>query len=335
MNEPVFVIAEAGVNHNGDLDTALRMVDVAAGSGADAVKFQSFKASSLATKRASLVAYQSRSESPGTSQRDMLKVLELSRKDHEVLADRCADREIMFMSTAFDSESLQMLLDLGVTVLKIPSGEITNLPYLREVAATGKRILLSTGMATLEEVASAIHVLESEGADRQKIVVLHCTSSYPTDYKDVNMKALSTMRTKLRLPIGYSDHTLGNEAAIAAVALGAVAIEKHFTLNKSMRGPDHQASLSEKELVDFVESIRNTCLMLGDGIKRPSSTELVTQSLVRRSIVAAVPIKKGEQISADMLLAKRPADGLSPMLWDQIVGSTAHRDYAVDDVIQE
>lgn len=334
MAQPVFVIAEAGINHVGHLGVALEMVEVAASCGADAVKFQTFSAEKIATAEAALTDYQAVEVTTGMSQREMLQAYELDRSAHETLITRCRENGIMFMSTAFDSDSLRLLLEFDVSVLKVPSGEINNLPYLREIAAAGRPVLLSTGMADLDEVKAAVVTLEEGGLSRGLITVLHCTSNYPTQPDEVNITAMRTIASELKVAVGYSDHTLGREAAVAAVALGAVVIEKHFTLSRSLPGPDHQASLTPSELADYIRAIRDATAMIGDGLKRPVSSELATRNLVRKSIVAAVPIRKGETIRVEQLTTKRPGLGVSPMLWDEIVGSTATRDYALDEAIE-
>ena len=334
MERPVFVVAEAGVNHNGDLSRALDMVEVAVHCGADAIKFQTFVAERLATARAMLVDYQSKSRVTANSQLAMLSNLELDATAHMCLVDRCNELGISFMSTAFDVDSLSLVLDCNVSVLKVPSGELTNLPLLRQIAASKKQIFLSTGMATLQEVQAAVAALENGGALRDDITILHCTTDYPTDPKDVNMRAITTLASELGLKVGYSDHTRGNEAAVAAVALGAVVVEKHFTLDRALEGPDHQASLLPDELESFISAIRRTSSMLGSGIKEPAEVEMQARKLVRKSIVACRPITAGEIYRDEMLTTKRPGDGVSPMMWDEIVGTAAGKDYDVDEKIE-
>lgn len=334
MSKRVLVVAEAGVNHNGDLGRALEMVDAAAAAGADAVKFQSFSAVELATKGAGLTERQLVEMKTVGSQREMLSSLELGRVAHESLLDRCKSREIAFMSSAFDAGSLRLLLDLEVSILKVPSGEITNLPYLRDIAAAGKPVLLSSGMADLEEVRTALDVMTAAGLSRNMVTVLHCTSNYPTSPADVNITAIRTLSRELDVATGYSDHTLGREAAIAAVVLGAVVVEKHFTLDRTLTGPDHQASLLATELTEYIESIHATELILGDSIKRPVAAELPTREVVRKSIVAARDISKGEVLTPENLTTKRPGSGISPMRWDEIIGTVALRNFASDEAIE-
>lgn len=326
-----FIIAEAGVNHNGSLELALKLVDRAARAGADAVKFQTFTAESLVLKSASRAAYQARNTGQEGSQYDMLKALELGPEDHRALLARCREAGVEFMSSAFDAESLRFLADLGMKTFKIPSGEITNLPYLRAVGRLGGRALLSTGMSALGEVEAAIEILEESGTPRSRITVLQCTSEYPAPLADVNLLAMKTMARAFGVEAGFSDHTEGMEAAVAAAALGARVIEKHFTLDRSMEGPDHKASIDPEGLAALVRAVRNVELALGDGLKRPSRGESATRPLVRKSIVAARPIKQGAIIVEEDLTAKRPGCYTSPMEWDRVVGSAAERDFEPDE----
>ena len=333
--EKCIIIAEAGVNHNGDINLAKRLVEAAAEAGADYVKFQTFKAEKLVVKNAGKADYQ-RANMPkeaDESQLSMLKKLELSEEDHGELIDYCRKKNIKFLSTAFDEESVELLKNLGVKLGKVPSGEITNLPYLELLARSFEQIILSTGMADLKEVENALEVLTKAGADKEKITVLHCTTEYPTPFADVNLRAMRTIREKCDVKIGYSDHTLGIEIPIAAVALGASVIEKHFTLDRTMEGPDHKASLEPQELAEMVRSIRNVETGLGDKTKQPSDSEKKNIEVARRSIVAARAIKKGEVFSAESLTAKRPGTGLSPMLWHKIIGQIAERDFEADEMI--
>jgi N,N'-diacetyllegionaminate synthase len=329
----VFIVAEAGVNHNGSLDLALRLVDAAADAGADAVKFQAFTSSALAVPDAPTAAYQEAATGE-VSQAEMLAALELDEGAHRALAARCGERGITFMSSAFDLESLAMLARLGVDILKIPSGEITDLPYLRAVAALGKRVFLSTGMADLDEVRAALLALEAAGLSRDRVTVLQCTTEYPTPSQDANLRAMVTMREELGMAVGFSDHTAGPEAALAAAALGASVIEKHLTLDRSMPGPDHFASIEPGELADLVGAIRTVEAELGDGVKRPSAGELDNARVVRKSIVVARPVAAGERFSVDNLTVKRPATGISPMRWDEVVGRPAKRDFAADELVE-
>jgi N,N'-diacetyllegionaminate synthase len=327
------IIAEAGVNHNGDLDLARRLVDVAAEAGADLVKFQTFSAERLATAQAAKADYQRQNTAAAESQHAMLRRLELDAAAHEMLIEHCRSRGIGFFSTGFDVESVDLLARLGQRRFKIPSGEITNLPLLRHIGAFGVPLILSTGMATLEEVAAALKALEQAGTPRSLVTVLHCTTEYPAPMSDVNLRAMLAMRDAFGVSIGYSDHTNGIEVAIAAVALGATIIEKHFTTDRNLPGPDHKASLEPGELRAMVAAIRNIEVALGDGVKKPSPSEVKNRPIARKSLVAAVPIRAGEVLSAANLAVKRPGTGLSPMLWDEVLGRTARRDYAADELI--
>ena len=327
------VIAEAGVNHNGDLERARDMVRAAAEAGADIVKFQTFDASKLLTDAAPKAAYQLAHTDAGESQLDMVRMLQLSADDHHVLVDTCREHGIRFLSTAFDLDSLDFLNRLGIDRVKVPSGEITNLPYLRRIAQLGKPVLLSTGMANLGEIEAAVEVLESNGADRSQITILQCTTEYPAPDAEVNLRAMVMLRSAFRTPVGYSDHSTGIEIPLAAVALGAVVIEKHFTLNRTLPGPDHQASLEPSELAKMVKGIRRVEVALGDGIKRPSASERRNLPIARRSIVAATHIRAGEPFTESNLTTKRPGTGLSPMRWDLLLGRLATRDYVPDDLI--
>lgn len=328
----VFVIAEAGVNHNGDIKTAKKLVDAAAEAGADAVKFQTFKAENLVCRTAKKAAYQLETTGSSETQYDMLKKLELTEQMHRELIEYCNKRKIMFLSTPFDVESIKFLSGLGMQIFKIPSGEITNLPYLREIAKQQKKVILSTGMSSMEEVKTAVDVLKKNGAG--EIILLHCNTQYPTPVQDVNLLAMIKMREETGLPVGYSDHTKGTEIPIAATALGAEVIEKHFTLDKNMKGPDHKASLEPDELKVMISSIRNIELALGNGIKQASESEKSNVEIVRKSIVAAVSIKKGEKYTEKNLTTKRPGNGINPMRWDEIIGMTADRAYETDEMIQ-
>ena len=333
-HERVFVIAEAGVNHNGNVDLALKLIDVAADAGADAVKFQTFVAERLVTREAKQAGYQVRNIGSEESQFSMLKKLELSFAAHQILAERCRLRDIRFMSTAFDDESIALLRSLECVPWKIPSGEITNLPYLRHVGAFAEETILSTGMATLGEVEAALNALVRAGTPREKITLLHCTTEYPAPFEEVNLRAMVTMGNAFKLQVGYSDHTQGIEVAIAAVALGARVIEKHFTLDKEFPGPDHKASLDPLELSAMVRAIRNIELALGDGRKVPSPSELKNRRPARKSIVAAMPIKTGEKFTSGNCTTTRPGTGVDPMRWDELVGRVAVRDYAADELIE-
>ncbi|AOP33677.1 N-acetylneuraminate synthase [Leptospira tipperaryensis] len=328
------IIAEAGVNHNGSMEMAHQLIDVAADAGVDIVKFQTFEADKLATKSAEKANYQNNTTDSSESQLEMLKKLELSKDGHFSLIEHCKNRNIEFLSTAFDLHSLAFLNELNLRRYKIPSGEITNLPYLQKIGSLGKPIILSTGMATLGEIESAIFVLEKAGLKRQELTVLHCNTEYPTPFSDVNLLAMETIRQSFKVSVGYSDHTSGIEVSIAAVALGAGVIEKHFTLNKSLPGPDHKASLEPNELKAMVDAIRNIERSLGDGIKRPTPSESKNIQIARKSIVANSRIKEGEEFTSKNLSAKRPGTGISPMRLNEIIGLKAKRDFAEDDLIE-
>lgn len=317
----VIIIAEAGVNHNGSLDRALALIDAAADAGADYVKFQTFKAEKLVTAKAERADYQKKNMGNAEqSQLQMLKQLELSEADHRVLLDHCKKKNIRFLSTAFDMESLDFLHTLGMDLFKIPSGEITNLPYLRRIGGFGLPVVLSTGMAVMEEVEAAVDELVKAGTKRGAITVLHCTTDYPTQYADVNLNAMKTIEKSLQLAIGYSDHTLGIEVPVAAVALGASIIEKHFTLDKELPGPDHKASLEPHELKAMVVAIRNVERAMGDSEKKPTAAELANSKVARKSIHLAHALKKGSVLTAVDLVMKRPGDGISPMEMDHVIG---------------
>lgn len=330
----VLIIAEAGVNHNGDLDLARRLIDVAAEAGADMVKFQTFVADRLVTTHAKKAEYQTRTSDAQESQHAMIRRLELTREMHEELIAYCKTRGIHFFSTGFDMLSVDLLAEFGIDSVKIPSGEITNLPYLRHVGKLGKPTIISTGMSTLGEIEAALEVLEQSGTPRKFITVLHCNTEYPTPMADVNLRAMATLREALGVAVGYSDHTLGIEVPVAAVALGAVVIEKHFTLDRNLPGPDHKASLEPDELKAMVVAIRNIETALGDGIKRPSASEMKNRPIARKSLVAACVIRAGETFSAVNLVAKRPGTGVSPMRWDDVIGRKAPRDFAPDELIE-
>ena len=333
MTSKTLIIAEAGVNHNGDMDIACKLIDAAADAGADIVKFQTFSAESLVTKDAQKASYQKATTSSNESQFSMLKALELSHEQHIFLKQCCDKRGIEFFSTAFNLEGLDYLISLGFNKTKIPSGEITNLPYLRKVGGFGKQIILSTGMSSLEEIESAIAVLEKAGTPRNLITVLHCNTEYPTPFSDVNLLAMNSIQKALGVKVGYSDHTKGIEVAIAAVALGAEVIEKHITLDRNMPGPDHLASIEPKELKEMVSAIRNIEAALGGDIKTPSPSELKNRSVARKSIVAACDIAKGEIFNERNITVKRPGTGISPMRWDEVLGKAASHSYVADDLI--
>jgi len=328
------VIAEAGVNHNGDMAMAKALVDVAADAGADIVKFQTFNAKRLVTSTAPKAGYQAKTTDADETQRDMLRRLELSKDAHVELIGHCGARGIAFLSTGFDIASVDMLLSLGVRLFKVPSGEITNLPYLRHIGGLGGDVLLSTGMATLGDVEAALTAVEAAGTPRDRVTVLHCTTEYPADIDRVNLRAMMSMANAFGVKVGYSDHTEGIEVSIAAVALGAAVIEKHITLDRNLPGPDHKASIEPGELTVMISGIRNVERALGDGVKRVTPAEALNLPVARKSIVAGQAIKAGEQFAARNLATMRPGTGLSPMLWDQVVGRVARRDYEVGEAIE-
>ncbi|PFG53730.1 N-acetylneuraminate synthase [Marinobacter sp. LV10R520-4] len=328
------IIAEAGVNHNGDLNLAKKLIAVAAEAGADLVKFQTFVAKNMISKSAPKAEYQKVATDPEESQQDMVRKFELSKDDHLELIAECEKRSIGFFSTAFDQQSIELLEKFDFGLVKVPSGELTNLPYLRHLTRKSVPVLLSTGMANLGEIEAAIDAIEKAGTPRSLITVLHCTTEYPTPMEDVNLRAMVNIGKALGVKVGYSDHTPGIEVAIAAVALGATVIEKHFTLDRNLPGPDHRASLKPDELKAMVAGIRNIELAMGDGVKRPSASELKNKPIARKSLVALRAIKAGEVFTENNLTAKRPGTGLSPMRWDEIIGRTAPRDFISDELIE-
>lgn len=333
-SQHTLIIAEAGVNHNGSLDTAKKLIDVAADAGADFVKFQTFSASRLAAAGLNKASYQKEGSDATESQRQMLSRLELSVDDHKLLIKYCHDRGIRFFSTGFDEESVDMLIGLGINIVKIPSGEITNLPYLRHIGRLKKEVILSTGMACMGEIESAIQALEDNGTSRSSIIVLHCNTGYPTPMEDVNLRAMQTISQAFGVKVGYSDHTQGTEVGIAAVALGARVIEKHFTLDRGMPGPDHRASLEPAELAHMITAIRNVEVALGSSIKRTTPSEEANKSVARKSVVAACSINAGEVLTEENLTVKRAGIGISPMRWDEIVGRVAIRNFNTDELIE-
>lgn len=334
MNNNILIIAEAGVNHNGSIELAKKLIDAAAGAGVDYVKFQTFRTENLVSKSAKKADYQQRNVSDkDTSQYTMLKQLELTPVQHEELISYCREKNIKFFSTAFDLDSIDFLASLHLGLWKIPSGEITNYPYLKKIARYGEPVILSTGMSTPSEIEDAISVLVKYGVPKNQITVLHCNTEYPTPMSDVNLRAMQTLRDTLGVSVGYSDHTQGIEVPIAAVALGAAVIEKHFTLDRTMKGPDHKASLEPSELKAMVSAIRNIELALGEPEKIVSDSEKKNREVVRKSIVAGKPIQKGELLSEDNLSVKRPGNGLSPMRWEEVTGTYAVRDFKPDDLI--
>jgi N,N'-diacetyllegionaminate synthase len=330
----VLIIAEAGVNHNGDIAIAKQLIDVAAEAGADLVKFQTFKADRLVTAGARKASYQMATTAADESQYEMIHQLELTEPMHDELITHCRGRGIEFFSTAFDVESLDYLMGLGIERIKVPSGEITNLPYLRRVGGFGKQVILSTGMSNLGEIEAALNALELAGTPRNRIIVLHCNTEYPAPMAEVNLQAMRSIAQAFGVEVGFSDHTEGIEIAIAATALGAAVIEKHFTLNRNLSGPDHRASIEPDELGRMIRSIRNVEMAMGDGIKRPSASEKRNRTVARKSLVASRPIARGEVFSETNLSAKRPGTGVSPMCWDEIVGRNARRNFAFDELIE-
>jgi len=329
----VFIIAEAGVNHNGSIKLAKQLIDVAVDAGVDAVKFQTFKTENLVSKNTKKANYQKDTTDSEESQFDMIKKLELDIDTHHELIRYCASKEIMFLSTPFDHDSIDMLNNLKLEIFKIPSGEITNLPYLRHIGSLRKKIILSTGMANMGEIEDALDVLIIAGTLKQNITVLHANTMYPTPYEDVNLKAMVTIGNTFDVAFGYSDHTLGIEVDIAAVAMGASVIEKHFTLDKEMEGPDHKASLEPDELISMVKGIRNIELALGSSIKKPSPSEIPNIEIARKSIVASTDIKIGDLLNENNLAIKRPSTGINPMRWDEIINTAARKDYKKDELI--
>lgn len=335
MKEQVLIIAEAGVNHNGNIDTAKMLIDAAAEAGVDYVKFQTFKADKMVTKTASRAKYQDSNTGDMDSQYQMLKKLEISEEMHIELIQYCGIKKIKFLSTAFDLESLAYLKSLGLKLAKIPSGEITNLPYLRAIAKLFPEIILSTGMANMQEIKAAFEVLIENGTKKENITILHCNTEYPTPMEDVNLKAMLDIQNQLNTNVGYSDHTLGIEVPIAAVSLGAQVIEKHFTLDRNLPGPDHRASLEPSELKAMVTAIRNIEKAIsGSGLKEPSLSESKNKPIARKSIIASKNIEEGEMFTEENLSIKRPGTGINPMRWDEILGQKAIKDFKEDDLIE-
>ena len=329
----VFIIAEAGVNHNGSVDLAKKLIDVAVDSGADAVKFQTFKAESLVSKNADKANYQKQTTNESESQFEMIKKLELNIDAHKKLIKYCNDNNILFMSSPFDHDSIDLLDELGLKIFKIPSGEITNLPYLRHIGLLAKQVILSTGMSTLQEVGDALTILIDSGTKKEDITVLHANTMYPTPMEDVNLNAILTIQKEFDVAVGYSDHTLGIEVDIAAAAMGVSVIEKHLTLDNNMDGPDHKASLEPKDFIAMVSAIRNIEKALGNYEKKPSPSESINMDVVRKSIVANQVIKKGDVLTDNNITTKRPGTGISPMEWDKVIGTLAAKNYKIDDLI--
>ena len=328
------IIAEAGVNHNGSIKMAKRLIEKAADAGVDYVKFQTFKSEKLVSRHATKAEYQKANTDGEDSQLKMLQQLELSHSDHLQLIEHCNHCGVKFLSTAFDLDSIDFLASLNLDLWKIPSGEITNLPYLRRIAQKGGKVIMSTGMCTIEDIEMAVNVLISNGTPRENITLLHCNTEYPTPWGDVNLRAMHDIAQRLNLPVGYSDHTQGIEVPIAAVALGATVIEKHFTLDNNLPGPDHKASLEPHALKAMVEAIRHIELSLGNGVKEISESERKNIAIARKSIVAATHISAGEIFTEENLTVKRPGGGISPMRWDEIIGTVATRNYLPDEMIE-
>jgi len=333
LYKSTLIIAEAGVNHNGSINRAKEMIEVAAQAGADYVKFQTFRAEALVTRYAVKAKYQENLTDSNESQFGMIKKLELDLNAHKILIQHCKKQNIGFLSTPFDHESIDLLSHLNIPFYKIPSGEITNLPYLRHIGSIRKPIIMSTGMSTIDEVNDALKILLEAGAKKDKITILHCNTEYPTPIEDVNLNAMLTIREKTGVQVGYSDHTLGIEVPIAAVALGAKIIEKHFTLDRNLPGPDHFSSLDPDQLKSMIISIRNIEKCMGNGEKKPTKSELQNISIARKSIVAKKPIKKGEKFSVNNLTIKRPGTGINPMDWDRILDKKSKNNYNIDDLI--
>lgn len=332
MKEKVFVIAEAGVNHNGDIHIAKKLVDVAKESGADAIKFQTYISEKVVSRYAPKAEYQNANNPSDETQLEMVKKLELSFDEFSQLSKYCKEKDIEFLSTAFDFDSIDFLNSLGLKRWKIPSGDITNLPYLIKIARLGKSVILSTGMSNMSEIKAAVSVLKENGSG--EITILHCTTEYPTPYKDVNLNAMNTIKKEFNVPVGYSDHTKGIEIPVAAVAIGATVIEKHFTLDRNMKGPDHKASLEPDELKSMISAIRNIEIAMGDGEKKPADSEVKNMDIARKSIVANRNINKGEVFTEKNLTVKRPGNGISPMRWFEVIGQIAIRDFKEDELIE-
>jgi N,N'-diacetyllegionaminate synthase len=333
MSKRILIIAEAGVNHNGDINLAKQLIEIAADAGADVVKFQTFNAARLVLHNAIKADYQLKTSDSNETQFTMLSKLELTESMHHQLIAHCKLFNIGFLSTAFDIESVNLLVGLNQKLFKVPSGEITNLPYLRHIGKLNKKVILSSGMSSIKEVKDAVKLLNSSGTSRNKITVLHCTSEYPTPMNEVNLLAMQSISSDLGLEVGYSDHTIGIEVAIAAAAMGASVIEKHFTINRNLPGPDHQASLEPGELKDMIFAIRNIEIAMGDGVKDLSPSEVKNQPVIRKSLVALKAIEAGELFTNQNVTTKRPGTGISPMRWDEFIGKPAQKNYKEDDLI--
>lgn len=334
MKQKTIIIAEAGVNHNGDLKIAEELIQVAAKAGADFVKFQTFQSNSISSKLAGRAEYQKANMKEDGSQISMLKKLELNFEMHQHLIQVCKQNKIQFLSTAFDLPSIELLIQLGINLWKIPSGEITNYPYLKKIGSLKGEVILSTGMSNLGEIEAALSVLENAGTKIENITVLHCTTEYPAPMNEVNLRAMLSIQNAFGVKVGYSDHTVGVEISLAAVALGAIMIEKHFTLDRNLPGPDHKASLEPNELNALVSGIRNIELALGDGVKKPFPSEIRNMTIARKSLIAKEKIRKGEIFNEQNVTTKRPGNGISPMRWDEVMGKTASKDFFEDELIE-
>lgn len=334
MKQNTLIIAEAGVNYNGDVELAKKMVQVAKECGADIIKFQTGKPENVMSRFAQKAEYQKATTKAEESQLDMVKKLMLPFADFITLREECNNVGITFLSTPFDLESIRFLKGMGMDVWKIPSGELTNLPYLECVGSFADKVILSTGMSRVEEIHAAVDVLLGQGTRKEDITLLHCTTEYPAPFEEVNLMAMDTLRREFHIPVGYSDHTTGIEVPIAAVAMGATVIEKHFTLDKNMEGPDHKASLEPKELKEMVFAIRNIEKAMGNGIKLPTASELKNRAIARKSIVAKCDIGAGEVLTEENITTKRPGNGVSPMLWHQVLGTSAVRNFREDELIE-
>ncbi|TGK78463.1 N-acetylneuraminate synthase [Leptospira noumeaensis] len=334
MKQKTIIIAEAGVNHNGDLKIAEELIQVAAKAGADFVKFQTFQSTSISSKLAGRAEYQKANMKEDGSQISMLKKLELNFEMHQHLIQVCKQNKIQFLSTAFDLPSIELLIQLGINLWKIPSGEITNYPYLKKIGSLKGEVILSTGMSNLGEIEAALSVLENSGTQRENITILHCTTEYPAPMNEVNLRAMLAIQNAFGVKVGYSDHTVGIEISLAAVALGANMIEKHFTLDRNLPGPDHKASLEPNELNALVSGIRNIELALGDGVKKPFPSEIRNMTIARKSLIAKENIRKGEIFTEQNVTTKRPGNGISPMRWAEVMGKTASKDFLEDELIE-
>lgn len=332
--QSILIVAEIGVNHNGEMSNAFSLIESAARSGADIVKFQTFSADNLTNSHAPLASYQLANTNGMRSQKDLLQNLELTRDEHLPLKEYCEKNNIEFLSTAFGEEELKFLIELGIKRIKIPSGELTNLPYLEVASSAGLPIILSTGMSTIHQISASVDILLRNGLDLEDLTILHCTSDYPAPFDTLNMAAIPTIKNEFGSAVGYSDHSNGNEAAVMAVALGATIVEKHITIDQNMPGPDHRASMEPAQFFDYVSAIRNASLALGNGTKQPSPAEIENSKIVRKSIVAKKPIMQGEKLTLENLTTKRPGTGVSPMHWYDVVGTLAIRDFEIDELIE-